>query len=259
MESSTDLPIFLLPMAGTILGLIIGSFLATLIIRCPQGQSVMIGRSKCDSCDRQLGFTELIPVISHIWQRGRCKSCGVQINNSHLAIELVAGLIGGLALSVEPNAAGLVGAFFGWMLLTLAALDAEHHWLPDRLTALLAIAGLLSVFVVEDPSVVDRLIGGLAGYFSLLLIAITYRAIRGKEGLGGGDPKMLGGIGLWLGWQYLPLILLGASVTGLVIVFLLKFRSQPVGLESQFPLGSLMAVTAFPVWLLHVTDLFLLG
>lgn len=219
----------------------------------------MQGRSECDACGHQLSPMELIPVISHVWQKGHCKSCGASINTHHLAIELVAGLIGGLALFVEPNITGLAGAFFGWLLLTLAALDAEHHWLPDRLTILLATTGLLSVFIVQEPTVVDRLIGGLTGYFSLLLISIVYRTIRGREGLGGGDPKMLGGIGLWLGWQYLPIILLGAAIIGLLFVLILRIRDKPVGLDSQLPLGSLMAVAAFPIWLVHAAGLNLLG
>ncbi|MEP2988630.1 MAG: prepilin peptidase [Parasphingorhabdus sp.] len=259
MILDVDLPFFALPIAGAILGLIVGSFLATLAVRWPQGQSVMKGRSKCDACDRQLGSLELIPIISCVWQRGKCVKCGVPINKRHLAVELTAGLIGGLALIVAPDAVGLTGAVFGWILLTLAMLDIDHYWLPDRLTALLAALGLLSVLIVEQPTVVDRLLGGLIGYFSLLLIAIVYRTIRGRDGLGGGDPKMLGAIGLWLGWQYLPFILLGASIIGLVIAIVLKSRNQPVGLESQFPLGSLMAIAAFPIWLIHSAGVNLLG
>ncbi len=259
MILDVNLPYFVLPIAGAVLGLIVGSFLATLVVRWPQGQSVINGRSKCDGCNRQLNPLELIPVISFVWQRGSCTKCGAPISKHHLAIELTASLIGAVALMVAPNVVGLSGAVFGWLLMTLAALDLDHHWLPDRLTALLAASGLLSALIVEQPTAVDRLFGGLIGYFSLLLIAVIYRTVRGREGLGGGDPKMLGAIGLWLGWQYLPFVLLGASIIGLVIAFVLKSRSQPVGLESQFPLGSMMALAAFPIWLIHSAGLNLLG
>lgn len=259
MDFDATLPFFVLPIAGVVFGLIIGSFLATLIVRWPQGQSVATGRSQCDSCGKQLDFSELIPVVSYVLQNGKCKACGAAINKNHLSIELVAGLIGGLALLVAPNLSGAAGAIFGWILLTLAALDSEHHWLPDRLTALLAATGLMAVLVVEDPNIVDHLIGGLAGYFALLLVAIVYRMIRGREGLGGGDPKMLGGIGIWLGWQYLPIILLGASIIGLVFAVIRKSGSHPVGLDTQLPLGSLMAVAAFPVWLVHSAGVNILG
>ncbi|MEM9575094.1 MAG: prepilin peptidase, partial [Pseudomonadota bacterium] len=208
----------ILPIAGSLLGLIVGSFLATLIVRWPLGKSITTGRSKCDSCEKQLAPSELIPVVSYVWQKGRCVDCGEAINTHHLAIELTSALVGALALYVAPNIIGLAGAFFGWLLLTLASLDAEHQWLPDRLTAILAISGISSALIIRDPILVDRIIGGLVGYFSLALIAIAYRKLRGREGLGGGDPKMLAGIGIWLGWQYLPIVLIGASVTGLVLV-----------------------------------------
>jgi len=259
MDFYLDLPFIVFPLAGVILGLIIGSFLATLAVRWPKGQSVMTGRSECDQCGQRLGPIELLPVISHIWQNGKCRKCGEPIDRQHLAIEIAAGLIGGLALFVAPNGTGMAGAFFGWVLLTLAIIDAEHQWLPDRLTALLAATGLFSALFLEEPTIVDRLIGGLIGYFSLLLVAVIYRTVRGREGLGGGDPKMLGGIGLWLGWQYLPFILLGASIIGLMFALILKIRNQPVGLESHFPFGSLMAIAAFPVWLVHSAGLNMIG
>ncbi|GAB5488554.1 MAG: A24 family peptidase [Parasphingorhabdus sp.] len=259
MYLDIDLPYFVFPTAGAILGLIVGSFLATLIVRWPQGKSVMAGRSECDACGQQLSALELIPVISYFWQMGKCRKCGTPINRHHLAIELTAGLIGGIAFSVEPGWTGLTGAIFGWLLLTLAALDAQHHWLPDRLTVLLASTGLLSALFIEQPTIVDRLIGGLAGYVPLLLIAILYRMVRNREGLGGGDPKMLGGIGLWLGWQYIPFVVLGASAFGLAFALSVKFRNRPIGLESQFPFGSLLAIAAFPAWLVLSSGANLLG
>jgi len=254
-----DLPYLAFPIGGVLLGVIIGSFLATLVVRWPEGQSVVAGRSKCDACNRKLDPLELVPVLSHLLQKGKCRSCGATINGQHLAIEITAGLIGGLALLTAPNTTGLTGALFGWILLTLAALDAEHHWLPDRLTGFLAATGLLSTLLVDPPSILDRLLGGLFGYFSLMLIAILYRTLRGRDGLGGGDPKMLGAIGLWLGWQYLPPVLLGASIAGLCFILMLKLRKQPVGLTDKFAFGSLMAIAAFPIWLLHAAGLDLLG
>lgn len=249
----------ILPIAGGLVGLVVGSFLATLVVRWPLGKSIASGRSNCDSCGKQLAPRELIPVVSYVWQKGRCADCGEAINTHHLAIELTSALVGALALYVAPNIIGLAGAVFGWLLLTLASLDAEHHWLPDRLTAILAISGMFSALMVEEPILMDRMIGGFVGYFSLTLIAIVYRRLRGREGLGGGDPKMLAGIGIWLGWQYLPIVLIGASVTGLVLVLSARLRSQAVGMDSQLPLGSLMAVTAFPVWLFQAAGLNLLG
>lgn len=245
------MPVFLFPVSGILLGLIIGSFLATMILRWPEGRSVIAGRSSCEDCGHQLRPWELIPVASFILQAGKCRRCGAMIARDHIAIEFAAALIGGLALFASPGAEGLAGAIFGWLLLTLAALDVKHHWLPDRLTATLAVSGLMAGLLFACPAMVDRLIGGFLGFASLAIIAAIYKSIRNRDGLGGGDPKMLGAIGCWLGWQALPLVILGASMVGIMVAISWRLRGKSVTTDSMLPLGSLMAITAFPLWLLQ--------
>jgi len=248
------LPAFLLPLFGVVLGLIIGSFLATLILRWPEGRSVVGGRSSCDHCGHQLRAWELIPAASFLLQRGKCRQCGARIATDHIAIELAAALIGGLSLFAAPGADGLAGAIFGWLLLTLAALDAKHHWLPDRLTAILAGTGLMAGLLFVPPALQDRLLGGAAGFVALASIAALYKGIRKRDGLGGGDPKMLGAIGCWLGWQALPLVILGASFVGIIVAISSRLRGRSVKADSMLPLGSLMAISAFPLWLYQTTS-----
>lgn len=238
-----------MPIAAVLLGLILGSFLATLIVRWPEGRSVVGGRSSCDHCGHQLRVWELIPVVSFLIQAGKCRKCGAVIATDHIAMELAAALIGGLALFAAPGSEGLAGALFGWLLLTLAALDVKHHWLPNSLTLVLAVSGLIASLLLVDPTLQDRLIGGFAGFFSLAIIAALYKSIRKRDGLGGGDPKMLGAIGCWLGWQALPLVILGASLIGILIVISWWLRGKNVDKETMLPLGSLMAIAAFPLWL----------
>jgi leader peptidase (prepilin peptidase)/N-methyltransferase len=247
------LPAYLVPIAGMLLGLIVGSFLATLILRWPENRSVVGGRSSCDHCGHQLRAWELIPAVSFILQAGKCRRCGAEIATDHLAIELAAALIGGLALFAAPGLEGLAGALFGWLLLTLAALDVKHHWLPDRLTLMLAVSGLTASLLFADPSLRDRLIGGFAGFISLAIIAAIYRSIRKRDGLGGGDPKMLGAIGCWLGWQALPFVILGASAVGLLVALSWRLRGTGVDRETMLPLGSQMAIAAFPLWLFQTS------
>ncbi len=246
------MPAYVLPIAGVFLGLIMGSFLATLIIRWPDGRSVVAWRSACDGCGHQLRLQELIPVMSYMLQGGKCRQCGAEIAKDHLAIELAAGFIGGLALLVSPDASGLAGAIFGWLLMTLAALDVRYHWLPDRLTAALALAGLFAGIFVPYPDLADRVIGGGVGFAALAAVAAIYKSMRHREGLGGGDPKMLGAIGCWLGWQALPLVLLLASLVGLLVALSWHLRGKTIGADTMLPLGSLMAVAAFPLWLFQV-------
>lgn len=234
---------------GLILGSIAGSFIATLVIRWPLGQTLS-GRSRCDGCAETIRAADLIPIISYIVRRGQCRNCGVAIDRSHLAIEVMAAMIGGIAFSLHPNLAGLAGALFGWQLLTLAALDLNHFWLPDRLTLLLAGSGLVLALVLRDD-IQQRAIGGLAGFSALFAIACLYKRIRGVTGLGAGDPKLLGAIGCWTGWQSLPLILTGACLIGLLAVAIARLRGTTVDRMTRVPLGALMAIAAFPVWLVR--------
>jgi leader peptidase (prepilin peptidase) / N-methyltransferase len=234
-------------LGGALLGLIAGSFIATLVIRWPRGEGLG-GRSRCDACHKTLGVSDLIPVLSFVATRGTCRHCGARIDARHLAIELTAALIGVVAFTVAPGWAGFAGALFGWQLIALAALDAEHFWLPDMLTALLAVTGLVAALL--DPATLpDRLIGGAVGFVSLFAIAWTYKRLRGRDGMGAGDPKLLGAIGCWLGWQPLPLVIVGASGLGLIALALMARRGQSIAATTRLPLGALMAVAAFPLWI----------
>ena len=234
---------------GLILGAIIGSFIAALAARWPQGRSVMAGRSHCEGCGKTLRAHELVPIISYVAQSGQCRTCGVCIGSDALLIELLAAAIGGLAFYVAPVWYGAACAIFGWLLLTLAWLDLRHFWLPNRLTAVLAITGGIAAYVLDRTYFIDHLIGGVAGFAVLALLSAGYRALRGRDGLGGGDAKMLGGIGLWTGWQALPFVLLGASMLGLLAAAVMILRGQAVDAATRLPLGALLAPAAFACWL----------
>ena len=237
------------PVALGVLGAILGSFIATLVIRWPEGRSVLRGRSACDHCGTTLTPRDLVPLLSAALARGRCRACGGRIDARHWQIELAALWIGAAAGIVAPGPVGIAGAVFGWLLLALAALDITDYWLPDRLTATLALAGLASGIAGVAPDMSDRLIGGAAGFASLWAIGAAYKAVRGREGLGGGDPKLLGGIGLWLGWAMLPAVLLLAALTGLALVLAGVVRGQAARMDDKAPFGALLAIAAYPAWL----------
>ncbi|MGN6278399.1 MAG: prepilin peptidase [Sphingomonas sp.] len=240
------------PLVLGCLGAVIGSFIAALVVRWPQGRSVLVGRSACDSCGKTLGPVELIPILSAIWLRGRCRSCGAAIDPRHWQIELAAAGIGVVTALAAPMPLAMAGAVFGWILLTLAALDILALWLPDVLTGLLAIVGIGVGLLEVAPSLGDRAIGGVAGFLTLWSIAFGYRAIRHREGLGGGDPKLFGAIGLWLGWRMLPFVLLAASVVGLAFVLTRIVAGKPVRADDRLPFGALLAIAAYPAWLVMI-------
>ena len=235
------------------LGAVIGSFLATLVLRWGQERSVLQGRSHCDSCHAALGPRDLVPLLSAALARGSCRRCGARIDARHWQIELGCVFVGVLAGIAVPGPVGLAGAVFGWLLLTLAALDLAYFVLPNVLTATLAVGGLVTGLLGVDPALQDRLIGGAGGFAALWLTGAGYRLLRGREGLGGGDPKMLGAIGLWLGWQILPVVVFLASLTGLAIVLVGMATGKSAALTDAKPFGALLAIAAYPAWL------FLLG
>ncbi len=252
MSAAGSLPDSAWTAAGFVLGAIVGSFLAAILIRWPEGRSVMKGRSQCDSCGRTLSPRDLVPILSWFLVRGRCRHCGAAIDRRHLAIEAGAALIGLTAIFAHPLPAAVFTAIFGWWLFLLAALDVEYQWLPDRLTLPLIPAGLAVAWHGIGPSLEERLIGAVAGFLALALIAFAYRRLRGREGLGGGDPKLLAAIGAWLGWQQLPFVTLGAGLLGLAAILLRRSRGETIAATDRLPLGALLALAAWPIWLILV-------
>lgn len=236
-------------LGGAMAGLIAGSFIATLAIRWPQGRG-MGGRSACDGCERVLAIRDLIPVLSWAFAGGKCRTCDARIDWRHPAIEALAALIGAVALFAQPGIEGAAVALFGWQLLALTAMDAEHFWLPNWLTGALAVSGIAFGAAGIGVDLSSRLIGGVAGFAALFAIGWIYKSVRGRAGLGGGDPKLLGAIGCWLGWQALPYVLVGASMAGLLVAFGMMARGKDVAATTRLPFGALMAVAAFPLWLL---------
>lgn len=242
------MPDWLWPLLLGILGLVFGSFIATLALRWPEGRSALRGRSACDSCDKALRAHELVPLLSFALQRGRCRGCGGAIHPGHPGTAIAGLVIGVAAGLVAPGWEGVAGAIFGWLLLALAALDLAAFWLPNALTATLALTGIVDgLFFL--PTWIDRIAGGVIGYCLLELARFTYRYIRGREGLGGGDAKMFAGIGIWLGASMLAPVLLAASLIGLAIALAVRVSGREMTMTSRLPLGTLLAVAAFPAWL----------
>lgn len=235
--------------AGAVLGTIVGSFLATILIRWPKGEGAMAGRSRCDACGAALGARDLVPVLSYVLARGRCWRCGARIDARHVAVELAAAGVGLVAFFAHPLPLAFATALLGWWLLLLALLDLEHQWLPDRLTLPLIVAGLAIGWAGPGPPLVDRLAGAAIGWSALMLIAAGYRLLRGREGLGGGDPKLLAAIGAWVGAWHLPFILLGAGLIGLLSLASMRLRGREITGATRLPLGTFLALAAWPVWL----------
>ena len=249
------LPGWALAIPAGFFGLVIGSYFATIILRWPQGRSASSGRSACDHCGRALGALELIPLVSFLMLRGRCRTCGGSVDPLHARVELACGLIGVAAFLLLPPVPAAGWALLCWLLLPAAVLDFRHYWLPDRLVLTLAAAGLVAGGWASGIDIFDRLAGAAAGFVLLAGIGTAWGRVRNVEALGSGDPKLLGAIALWTGWQGLPFVMLAASLIGLLWALGVKLSAAPAASEDTTPLlvpfGTMMALAApIALWLL---------
>lgn len=249
-----EMPLWLAALLGGALGALIGSFIGAALVRMPEGRSVVHGRSACDSCGASLGPAELVPLLSFALQRGRCRQCSAAIDPWQTAAEAGGALVGAAAVLAAFDGWGIFwAALLGWQLLLLGLLDLRHFWLPDRLTALLAGAGLaygLSLYGLSAGLLLDVLAGGALGFSGLTIVALTYRRLRGRDGLGAGDAKLLGAIGLWIG----PAGVIATLLTGSLIAILgavgLLVAGRQVRAQTAMPLGSALALAGWMVALL---------
>lgn len=232
----------ILILAGLMLGAIVGSFVATLCLRWASGRSALVGRSECDGCGRRLFASELIPLVSALRQRRRARCCGHPIDPLHWQVELTSAMVGGLSMLVGGLERGPYLALFGWLLLPLAVLDLRQFWLPDRLVMILAVAGLLLGGLLSQEPLAMRFLSGFAAFGLLLLVAVGYRKVRRREGLGAGDPKLYGAIGLWLGPSLSIATLLAAASMGLLEAILQRRQ-----MEEARPLGTFLCAGAWIV------------
>jgi leader peptidase (prepilin peptidase)/N-methyltransferase len=238
------MPPWFLPLNLALLGAVWGSFIAALCSRWPNGESIGAGRSRCDHCATNIAAYDLIPIVSFILLKGKCRACGKEIGALPLIFEVTAILVGTFPILFLSPIQAVGAAVFGWLLLPLVFLDWRHFWLPDRLLILLAIAGPLAGLLL-NPSVTwfDRAVGMAAGFVSLEAIRVGFKRWRGYEGMGAGDPKLFGALGIWVGWQALPMILLGASAIGLGLI--LVTRTRRTQSRNLLPFGSYLCGAAY--------------
>lgn len=254
-------PVMAAPLAwvvagAAVLGAVIGSFLGAALERMPQGRSVVTGRSICDGCGKALTVPELVPVLSWLIQRGRCRGCGGAIGWWQLACETGGAALAVIAVLMARDRMVLAGMVMGWQLLLLALLDLRHLWLPSRLVALLAASGLLLALANALSAGVPMLMllslgGGVLGFGILWLVARLYLKTRGRDGMGGGDPLLLGAIGLWVGPLGVVEVLLGASIIGIGATVAMFAMGRKLAADTPLPLGTCLAVAAWPIFLLQ--------
>lgn len=189
----------------------VGSFIAAAVDRTQRHQPIAFGRSHCASCGRPLWPRDLVPLFSYLALGGRCRFCVIRIPWELFAVEAIALALAVVTqLLVSPDRR-LVGTLLTWLLLALSWYDCRYGRLPDTLTVSLGASGIL-VALLRSPAPASYLLGGVCGLLVAATIAYGNKIVLGRNGLGGGDIKLFGAMGAWVGWQGLSLVaLLGAS------------------------------------------------
>lgn len=230
-------------------GPFVGSFLGVLITRLPAAEPVIVSRSRCPHCGHTLGPRDLVPLVSWLASGGRCRHCSRSLGFFYPAVELAAALVAGWAALIVSGWPLWATCALGWTLLALAVIDQRHLVLPDELTLPLLVAGLIVAYLLNADAVIDHAVGAVAGFAALFILAIVYRRIRGREGLGLGDAKLLAAAGAWVSWTGLASVVLVASVTALIVVLARLVLGRKIAADEQIPFGPYLCLATWLVWL----------
>lgn len=253
-------------------GLLVGSFLNVVIHRipkmmeaawrqearelleqpAPKGEAeppifnLVTPGSHCPHCNHRIRWYENVPVVSWALLKGRCSGCKAAISKRYPIIELLTALVAGLCAWRFGYDPWLIFMLYGsFTLLALAVIDLDTTLLPDDLTYPLLWAGLLAAVLGISPvSLSDAVIGAMAGYLALWSLYWVFKLLTGKEGMGYGDFKLLAALGAWLGWQYLPVVVLLSSVVGLVFAVSMM-ASGSVKRDQGIPFGPYLAIAGW--------------
>jgi leader peptidase (prepilin peptidase)/N-methyltransferase len=262
-----------------VFGLLVGSFLNVVIYRLPimldrewrsqateilgtadSAQTTVVverfnlvtPRSACPACKAPIKAWQNIPVISWLVLRGKCAACRAPISVRYPLVELTTGLMSAaVAWHFGFGSPAACALLVTWALIALTGIDVDHQLLPDGITLPLLWAGLLAAVAIGPMrgsalpvSPRDAIIGAAAGYVSLWLVFHAFRLVTGKEGMGYGDFKLYAGLGAWLGWKLLPLVILLSAATGAVVgIGLILFRGR--NRSTPMPFGPYLAAAGW--------------
>jgi len=227
----------------------IGSFLGVVVTRHDALGSAMTGRSACDTCGTTLRARDLVPVLSWVASRGHCRHCGASIGWFYPAIEICALIVALWSSTAFSGAAFWISCCLGWALVALAVADFKYLLLPDFLTLPLVAAGLAANWFLDPATPIAHVIGAAVGFGAVMVLRFIYERLRGREGMGVGDAKLLAAAGAWTGWAGLSSVLAIAAVSALIFALLRGARARHLSLADSVPFGPFLAGGLWIVWL----------
>lgn len=227
-----------------LLGAVIGSFLNVCICRIPEGRSLVAPGSACPSCGHPIRPYDNIPVLSYLILKGRCRDCGRRISPRYIAVELITAVIALFLFRQYGFSLQFLSAFvFAAALVVVTFIDLEHGIIPDVITLPGIPLFMVLAVLVMGVSFLDAFLGAAVGSGIFYLIAEGYGFFTGREGMGGGDIKLLAMLGAFLGWQSLVFVLLASSLLGSVVGIGVMVAKRE-GLRYAIPFGPFLAVSA---------------
>ena len=227
-----------------LIGLCIGSFLNVSIHRWPLGKSIVRPPSACPACGAPIRWYDNIPILSYIMLRGRCRDCNAPIGARYPLVELLTGLLAMATwMRYGPGLPALI--YFGLIaaLIVISFIDYDHRIIPDFITLPGIPIGFIATFGLPAVTWNSSLIGIAVGGGSLMAIAIGYRLLSGKNGMGGGDIKLLAMIGGFLGWQGVLFTIMTSSFLGTLVGIGVALHSGG-GMKMAVPFGPFLAIGA---------------
>jgi leader peptidase (prepilin peptidase)/N-methyltransferase len=227
-----------------VFGAVVGSFLNVCIYRLPTGESVVFPASHCPHCQQPIRPYDNVPILSYLILRGRCRNCAGTISARYPLVEMLAGLAAAAAVSaLGLSAHALLSFAFLCALIVITFVDYDYQIIPDAISWPGIGVGFAAALILGEPRWTESLAGIALGGGLLWGVAEGYYRLTGREGMGGGDIKLLAMIGAFLGWQAVPVTLLIASLAGTAVGILLMLV-QRGDRRTAIPFGPFLAVGA---------------
>lgn len=238
------MPEYLIFIYAVVVGLCVGSFLNVCIYRLPASKSIVHPGSECPECGKGIRFYDNIPVVSYLILRGRCRNCHTRIPFRYALVEIITGLCAFFVVfKFGTSIQSLIYFVFIAALIVVVFIDIDHKIIPNRITLPGIPVCFAASFALPDVSVQESLLGILAGGGSLFVIAWGYKKITRKDGMGGGDIKLLAMIGALIGWKGVLFTIYFASIIGTCagLVIILQRRKN---LKFAIPFGPFLSLGA---------------
>jgi leader peptidase (prepilin peptidase) / N-methyltransferase len=225
-------------------GSLVGSFLNVCICRLPKGESVVFPASHCTKCEYVIRWYDNIPMLSYALLRGKCRRCGEPFSLQYPLVEFLNGALT-LALFLRFGLSFVFGILFVFCsaMVVITFIDLEHQIIPDSITLPGIVIGFAVSFFIPQFGWMNSLIGIVAGGGSLLLVGYLFELVTKKEGMGGGDIKLLAMMGAFFGWKAVLFIIFASSLIGSVIGISVILM-QKKGLSLRIPFGPFLASAA---------------